>query len=959
MAIKTKKKDDVKVSPMLEPGFTKHSLSSMSIERRRNFEADLIRFGVIHKNPTTSELILPSPLVVQPYGTKTTMTGEIRFLELAKNGTAYAGLRSPDSMNSNHVWTLPSADGSPGQCLVTNGSHSLSWADLEGQCYWIKDGDNIYYGEGAVQIFNLTDSDKDSILQFGLGVTSTVKWTVGTDDSDSDMFKIASGSALGTNDVLKITASGTNYAKDCLVALGYGAMASITTGWRNVAIGYYAQNAMTEGRQQIAIGWYAQGTYPATGQDCIAIGTQAQYILQGGEYDIAIGKSSQLNISSGSYNASVGYYTLAALTTGNYNTAVGDHALAGADSSYATAIGAFAGQTKTTETGGIYVGYMAGNGDTDANRLYIDGLERVGTIPARRELAFIYGIYAAAVADQYLWVNAHLKQPASAYHNWGTTFGTDGYGIRDNAGNIEIKNSGGSWASPLFSVAAHNVLSTAHGDATAAACVRGHLITGQGAVTPLWTALAKGTAGYFLKADANDVVWAAHGLTATDVGAEPALGNPGVSGYVLSSTDGGVRSWIAAGGALALDDLTDVDATSPSDNDILRYDTAGGVWQHEALPAAANHDLLSATHGDTTAAAVVRGDIIIGSGATPKWTRLAKGTANQVLTMGADEPAWAAAGAGYAPAAAKYIVQEAHADLSAEQSLGALATGIVLNTTTAGVGVLSIATGTDLPDAEVIRMHEQVSAPSTVASHGQLYVGPYNYYTKLLLHCNGSDEGTTFTDECGKTVTANGDANTEQAEKKFGNASAQLSGTGYLTLASSDDFKFGTADFTIDLWVYPTSFAGEMCLVDALVLGGAGARTDAFVLVVTATNGNLRIYKSGGYSSSTSGALTINTWNHVAVANISGTFKFFIGGTLDATTTTIPSVTSGGLVIGRYADSAGGYFVGYMDEIRVSKGIARWTATFTPEIAEYTTTGEKALLFKSGTGVVTALAPAD
>jgi hypothetical protein len=53
---------------------------------------------------------------------------------------------------------------------------------------------------------------------------------------------------------------------------------------------------------------------------------------------------------------------------------------------------------------------------------------------------------------------------------------------------------------------------------------------------------------------------------------------------------------------------------------------------------------------------------------------------------------WGAGGSG-APTAAKYIVQEAHADLSAEQSLGALATGIVKNTTTAAVGVLSIATG--------------------------------------------------------------------------------------------------------------------------------------------------------------------------------------------------------------------------------------------------------------------------
>jgi hypothetical protein len=73
---------------------------------------------------------------------------------------------------------------------------------------------------------------------------------------------------------------------------------------------------------------------------------------------------------------------------------------------------------------------------------------------------------------------------------------------------------------------------------------------------------------------------------------EPALGNPAVTGYVLSSTDAGVRSWIAAGGALALDDLTDVDAASPSDDDIIRFDTASGLWKHEALPAAGGGDFL-------------------------------------------------------------------------------------------------------------------------------------------------------------------------------------------------------------------------------------------------------------------------------------------------------------------------------------------------------------------------------
>ncbi len=54
-----------------------------------------------------------------------------------------------------------------------------------------------------------------------------------------------------------------------------------------------------------------------------------------------------------------------------------------------------------------------------------------------------------------------------------------------------------------------------------------------------------------------------------------------------------------------------------------------------------NHKLLSATHTDATAGDVARGDIITGQGAIAKWTKLAKGTNGQILTMGAEEPGWA------------------------------------------------------------------------------------------------------------------------------------------------------------------------------------------------------------------------------------------------------------------------------------------------------------------------------
>jgi len=56
-------------------------------------------------------------------------TGTLRLLELAANGSNYAGFKAPDSLASDLTWTLPSSDGSNGQQLTTNGAGTLSWSD--------------------------------------------------------------------------------------------------------------------------------------------------------------------------------------------------------------------------------------------------------------------------------------------------------------------------------------------------------------------------------------------------------------------------------------------------------------------------------------------------------------------------------------------------------------------------------------------------------------------------------------------------------------------------------------------------------------------------------------------------------------------------------------------------------------------------------------------------------------
>jgi hypothetical protein len=87
--------------------------------------------------------------------------------------------------------------------------------------------------------------------------------------------------------------------------------------------------------------------------------------------------------------------------------------------------------------------------------------------------------------------------------------------------------------------------------------------------------------------------------------------------------------------ALSLDDLPDIDFSSPhvpGDGEVLTYDGGSGTW----VPA--GHDLLSLTHPDTTPAAVVNGDLLVGQGG--KWARFAKGDDGKIFEMVSGAPAW-------------------------------------------------------------------------------------------------------------------------------------------------------------------------------------------------------------------------------------------------------------------------------------------------------------------------------
>ena len=214
--------------------------------------------------------------------------------------------------------------------------------------------------------------------------------------------------------------------------------------------------------------------------------------------------------------------------------------------------------------------------------------------------------------------------------------------------------------------------------------------------------------------------------------------------------------------------------------------------------------------------------------------------------------------------------------------------------------------------------------------------GGNDAFTTLLLHCNGSDTATTFLDASasGNAVTASGNAQIDTAQSKFDGASGLLDGSGdYLSLGNSAGWDFGTGDFTIDFWARSNGAVGVGSGLLTTVVGGVGWGL-TFYDATTLLMGN-----NFGYVADTGGVWTVNSWHHIAIARSGSTLRMYFNGTSGFGFTYGSALNSSGsgLIIGRsQIDYNGDYFNGWIDEVRVSKGLARWTgASFTPPTAAY------------------------
>ena len=213
----------------------------------------------------------------------------------------------------------------------------------------------------------------------------------------------------------------------------------------------------------------------------------------------------------------------------------------------------------------------------------------------------------------------------------------------------------------------------------------------------------------------------------------------------------------------------------------------------------------------------------------------------------------------------------------------------------------------------------------------------------LMISGEGANNSTTVIDECGKAITATGTVKITTAQKKYGASSIYFDGgTGYLSTPGSKDFYFGANDWTIDGWINFNSLAAGDYKIFSTVYGGATA-TWAVKFYDSANGNKGHIYFNktnvvvGEYVMTNSWSPNIGQWYHFAFVRSGSNAYIFIDGVSQALTTLTSWGTSdvgdsSAFVHYMGTDSGGTYGTMWLDDYRISKGIARWTSTFTPPL---------------------------
>lgn len=197
----------------------------------------------------------------------------------------------------------------------------------------------------------------------------------------------------------------------------------------------------------------------------------------------------------------------------------------------------------------------------------------------------------------------------------------------------------------------------------------------------------------------------------------------------------------------------------------------------------------------------------------------------------------------------------------------------------------------------------------------------------------------------GHTASSAGGASIQSSVKQHGAGSLLLNGTDqYVTIPNHASFQFGSGDFTIEAWVYQTATAGsDAADRHPIVSRMDGSTNRSFHVGIVESSGQQKLqfsYTTDG-ESGTSGQytfdcdVTINAWHNVAIVREGSNLYGFLNGTsLSSSTAGAGAISSKTIFVGTSPLTIGHrglsdqYFQGYIDDVRVTKGLAVYTTSY-------------------------------
>jgi hypothetical protein len=214
------------------------------------------------------------------------------------------------------------------------------------------------------------------------------------------------------------------------------------------------------------------------------------------------------------------------------------------------------------------------------------------------------------------------------------------------------------------------------------------------------------------------------------------------------------------------------------------------------------------------------------------------------------------------------------------------------------------------------------SAPSTAVSG-----------TKTLLNFTN---GAIFDNAMMNNLETVGNAQISTSVFKFGTGSLAFDGSGdYLVAANTPNISIATGDFTIEFWLYWNSVAGQADIVSSRP--NTSAQTGYVIYLGTNYFGFVMSSNGSSWDFNQAPAFTWSsgTWYHCAVTRSGSNIRYFVNGTqVGNTYTYLNSIAqTNPLVVG--GSPGGNYLNGYIDDLRVTKGYARYTSNFTPPAAAF------------------------